>query len=81
MIPVINAKCNPDGFVVVEVMDNWNNTWDGFTRQDCDVFTGDEVSHTVSWKGRTDINSIPGCIKLRFHMKQAELYLFRIAET
>lgn len=77
---IINAKCHDGGHVAVEVMDNWNNPWPGFTRDACDVFTGDDINHVVSWNGRTDVNSIPGVTKLRFHLKRAEFYSFRIAD-
>ena len=77
---IINGKCNSGGHIMVEVMDNWDNVWDGFSRKECDVFTGDAVNHVVSWQGRTDVNSIPGIVKLRFHLKNAELYSFRIAD-
>ena len=75
----INARCNPGGYVACEIMDNWGNVWDGFRREDCDTFTGDEVNHTLSWKGRTDVNSIPGITKIKFYMKSAELYSFSFA--
>ena len=77
---IINAKCNADGYVAVEVMDNWNNVWPGFTREECDVFDGDSVDHVVSWGGRTEVNGVPWCVKLRFWMRNAELYSFRIAD-
>jgi hypothetical protein len=77
---IINAKCNADGYVAVEVMDNWDNVWPGFTREECDIFTGDSVDHVVSWGGKTEVNTIPWCVKLRFWMRNAELYSFRIAD-
>jgi hypothetical protein len=39
----INARCGESGYVEVEVMDNWNNVWPGFSRADCDRFSGDSV--------------------------------------
>ena len=77
---IINARCNTDGYVAVEVMDNWNNVWPGFTRGECDVFNGDSVDHVVSWEGRSEVNEVPWCVKLRFWMRNAELYSFRIAD-
>ena len=76
----INARCGEGGYVLVEAMDNWNNVWSGFARADCDSFTGDNVDHVVSWHGRTDINSVPGIVKLRFHLRNADLYSFRLAD-
>lgn len=78
---IINACCGPGGYVDVEVMDNWDNVWEGFGRADCDRFTGDAVSHVVTWRGCADVNSVPGIVKLRFHLRDADLYSFRIADA
>ena len=77
---ILNVKCEPGGSVAVDVMDNWGNVWPGFSRHDCDVFAGDAVNHVVSWKDRTDVNTIPGLIKFRIHLKRAELFSFGIAD-
>jgi hypothetical protein len=77
----VNARCEPNGYLAVEVMDNWNNVWEGFRREQCDVFRGDAVAHPVSWQGKTAINTIPGIVKLRFHLRYSELYGFRIADA
>ncbi len=33
-----------------------------------------------SWEGRSEMNEVPWCVKLRFWMRNAELYSFRIAD-
>jgi hypothetical protein len=38
------------------------------------------VDHVVSWGGRTDVNSVPGIVKLRFYLRNADLYSFQIAD-
>ena len=76
----INARCHSDGFVAVEVMDNWDNVWEGYARQDCRPFTGDSVHHKFSWSGGDAVNMVPGIIKLRFHLRNAELYSFQFAD-
>ena len=78
---IVNAKCEPDGYVRAEISDQCNNIWPGFARDDCDAFTSDAVNHTVSWKGRSDINMIPGIIKIRLYLRNAHLYSFRMAEV
>ena len=45
----INGRCNPDGYIKVEVMDGWNNVWSGFGSDDCEPFEGDSVRHAVRW--------------------------------
>jgi hypothetical protein len=76
----LNVRCGEGGYVAVEVMDNWSNIWSGFSRADCDVFTGDDVDHVVSWQGGTAINNIPGIIKLRIYLRNADVYSFKLAD-
>jgi hypothetical protein len=76
----VNARCGPDGFVDVEVMDNWNNVWEGFARADCRTFHGDDVRHRVQWATTDAVNTVPGIVKLRFHLRNAELYSFQLAD-
>ena len=40
-------------------------------------FTGDAVRHRVRWAGRDAVNVEPRGIKLRFHLRDADLYGFR----
>jgi hypothetical protein len=82
----INAACAPGGSVAVEVVDHNDDVLPGFSKAECDVFTGDKIAHTVTWNGR---NRIPvGSTvrakypepererfrKLRFYMRKAHLY-------
>lgn len=42
---------------------------------ECDPFTGDSVSHTVTWNGEADISQWANCpIRLRVRMRRARLY-------
>jgi hypothetical protein len=76
----INGRCDPNGYVKVEVMDTWNNTWEEYSREKCEAFTGDSVHHKVRWSGRETVNEIPGSVKLRFHLRNAQLYGFQFAD-
>ncbi|MCP4811188.1 MAG: hypothetical protein GY888_01665 [Planctomycetaceae bacterium] len=41
---------------------------------------GDFVDHTVQWKSGTDLSSLSGkVVKLRFQLKNADLYSIRFA--
>ena len=73
----INAQCQPNGYIEVEVLDSWNNVWDGYSRQDCRRFTGDSVHHQVRWADRDTVDEIKRSAKLRIHLKNAELYGFQ----
>jgi len=74
---LINGKCNKDGYIAVEILDNWGSKVQGYSRQNNELFTGDSVRHRVTWSGSSPVNEIPGSIKLRFHLRHAELYGFR----
>ena len=45
------------------------------------MFTGDSVRHVFSWRGRTDVNMIPGIVKVKFYLRNADLFAFRIADA
>ena len=77
---IVNGRCGKHGFIAAEISDNWNNVWADFSRDKCDVFTGDAVSHVFSWQGRTGVNMIPGIVKIKFHLRDAEIFSFRIAD-
>jgi hypothetical protein len=77
----INGRCAAGGTIQVEVMDNWNHVWPGYGKADCQTFTGDSVHHKVAWTGGDAVNMIPGIVKLRFHLRDAELYSFQIADS
>ena len=76
----INGKCNGDGYIRVEIMDNWNNVWSGYGRDDCEEFKGDSVRHHVKWSEHDRVNEIPGSVKLRVHLRNAELYGFQFGD-
>ena len=61
-------------------MDGWNNVWHEYSRDRCERFTGDAVRHPVKWSGRETVNEIPGGVKLKFYLRDAELYSFQFAD-
>ena len=75
---VINAR-TADGYVAAELLDDAGRPIDGFTRADCDAFTGDSVRHLVTWRGVAAFERLNGAkVKVRFALKNAELYAFAI---
>lgn len=77
---IINAYCAPRGYIDVEVADPLENSWAGYTRENCDRFTGDAVEHVVTWQGQPTVNEIMGYTRLRFYLKDAQIYSFRVAD-
>jgi hypothetical protein len=53
----------------------------GFSAEDCDVIYGNELEKTITWKGSSDLSKFNGKpIRLKFVMKDADLYSFRFVE-
>jgi hypothetical protein len=58
----------------------WEKRIPGFTLEECDNVRKDALAHTVSWQGKSDLSALKGrAVYLRFEMKKAGLYTFRIA--
>ena len=72
----LNVACNKDGYLDVEVTDVDENVLEGFSRKDCDTFTGDSVKAIITWKGKTEIPH-QDYLRLRFFMRNASLYSFK----
>lgn len=71
----INAATSAAGSVRVELQDAQGHPLPGFTLADADEFFGDEVAHTVTWQGRSDVSSLTGTpVRLRFVLADADLY-------
>ena len=87
---VVNARCRDEGSLAAEMGAVDDNVIPGFSREECDVFSGDSVRHTFSWNGRTEIPVATTeramypeperdrFRKIRFFMENAELYSFAI---
>ena len=73
---VINAQAR-EGSVAVEVLDCESHPITGLSLSDCDTFSGDNVRHTVTWQGKSDLSLLQGQpVRLRFYLKKAKLYSF-----
>jgi hypothetical protein len=73
---VINAKCADGGYVAVQVADGSGKVRPGFERDKCNVFSGDAVSHVVTWR---DSGKLPtGWMKVHFFMRDSDLYTFQL---
>jgi len=88
---VLNARCLGSGSIAAEVVNLREEVFPGYSRQDCDVFKGDDVRHVLSWNGKTTLPQVSTrkadypkpeferYRKFRFYMDNAELYSFAIA--
>ena len=88
---VVNARCHPGGSIAAEVVNVKDEVFPGYSRQDCDVFTGDSTKHIFSWKGKEELPAaakdradypkaeISRFRKIRFYMEKCELYALTLA--
>lgn len=76
----INARCEKDGYVDVELVTNWDHEMPGCKRSDCIRFTGDSVSHPVRWNNAPNLANIHKFFKIRFHLRNAQLYGFHFGD-
>ena len=81
----INAKCAPGGAVRVEVADQYDDVIGSCSVDSCDAFTGDSVKHTVTWSGDPSVpvqqEEKAGLRKVRFFLRDAEVFSFRFADS
>jgi len=76
----LNFATSAAGVVRVELQNPDGQPLPGFSAADCDEVFGDTVDRTVSWKDSADISRLAGTpVKLRFVLKDADLYAFRFA--
>ena len=67
------------GYLRVEVLDPTFEPYDGFSLEDCRPVSGDDVWHTVRWRG--DLRNLWNKpVRLVFHLTQAHLFSFQFAE-
>jgi len=72
---VINYSTSAAGSVWVELQDAAGAPLPGFTRDDADEIIGDEIAHTVTWKGKSALDTVAGKpIRIRFILKDADVY-------
>ena len=76
----INFVTSAAGGIRVEIQDRDGRPVPGFALEDCVEQIGNEIERTVSWKSETAVSGLQGRpIRLRFVMKDADLYAVRFA--
>jgi len=74
----VNFVTSAAGGIRVEVQTAEGEAIAGFSLDDCPEFIGDEIEHIVQWKNGNDVGQLAGKpIRLRFVMKEADLYAIR----
>ena len=74
----INFATSAAGSIRVEIQDAEGRPIPGFALEDCPEIIGDQIERTVSWKQGPDLGLLAGKpIRLRFVLKDADLYAFQ----
>ena len=74
----MNFSTSPPGSIRVEIRDADGKPVPGFALRDCPDIFGDQLDRVVKWKGGADVSPLARKpIRLRFVMKDADLYSIR----
>lgn len=77
----VNLATSAAGSLRVEVQDAAGKPIPGFTLADARELIGNEIERPVSWKSGDDVNQLSGqTVRLRFVLKDADLFAIRFAE-
>ena len=72
---IINYASSAFGGLQVEIQNDGGKAVEGFRLDQCPVIYGDEIEHTVTWDGGSDVARLSGNpVRLRFVMRDADLY-------
>jgi len=75
---VINFSTSAAGAVRVEIQDREGRPVEGFALEDCPEIFGNAIERAVAWKEGPDVGRLAGQpVRLRFVMKDADLYAIR----
>jgi len=78
----INFSTSAYGSIRVEVQEPGGRPFEGFTLADCIDSVGDELERKVHWKNSKRPGALAGKpVRLRFAMKEADLYAIRFASS
>jgi hypothetical protein len=79
---MLNFSTSAAGGIRVEIQDADGEALPGFSLDDTVELIGNEISRAVYWKSGADVGELAGQpVRLRFVMKDAEIFALRFAET
>ncbi len=78
----LNYSTSAAGGMRVELQSAAGKPIEGFSLSDCPELIGDRTDHVVKWKQGANVASLAGqTVRLRFEMKDADLYSLRFDNT
>ena len=77
---LLNFSTSAAGSLQVEIQDTNGKPLDGYALEDCPATFGDELEREVRWRQGPDVGDLAGrAVRLRFVLKDADLFAFRFA--
>ena len=77
----INFETSVAGSMQIEIQDVQGEPVPGFALAECPVLFGNSTDYTVEWKNKAKLSDLAGIpVRLRFVLKDADLYAFRFGE-
>ena len=77
----LNFATSAAGSIRVEIQDAAGKPIPGFSLEEANDLIGNEISRVASWKSGSDVSTLAGkSVRLRFVMKDADLYAFQFSE-
>lgn len=78
---ILNYSTSASGSIRVEIQDLEGDAIPGFSLTQAKELYGDEIAEAHSWESGSDLSSLAGKpVRLRFVMKDADLYSYRFGE-
>ena len=78
---VVNYSTSAAGSLRAEIQDATGKPLSGFSLAECPEIFGDEIEQTLVWDGGSDLSAVAGMpVRLRFVLKDADLFSIRFAE-
>lgn len=78
----LNFATSAAGDIRVEIQHPDGTAIPGFTLDECPPVFGDSIERTVTWTAGADVSKLAGTpIRLRFSLRDADLYAFQFVET
>jgi hypothetical protein len=69
------------GSVRIEIQNIEGQAIPGFALDECHEVYGDDLERTVAWQGNSDLDALAGqSVRLRFEVRDADLYSFRFQQ-
>ena len=77
----VNYATSAIGALRFEICDQQGEPIENFTLGDSEILFGNEIDHTVTWNGRSDVEELAGrVVRLRVRLHDADLYALKFGE-